>query len=357
MAFTIKHRRTKTVKIGKTSIGGNRPILIQSMVKLPTKNVGTVLKQIHDLEREGCEIIRVAVRDDQDAKAISKIKKNINIPLVADIHFNYKLALEAINSGVDKIRINPGNIFKRDQLREIAKNAKKRNIPIRIGVNSGSIRDKYLRLKNTELALVRQARDCIKTFEDFGIENIVISLKSSNIYETINGYRRISRLYNYPLHLGVTATGMFYDGIVKSSLGIGSLLMEGIGNTIRVSLLEDPIEEVRVAKKILSSLGLRKFGPDYICCPTCGRCEVDLKKKAKELVSKLGRLDHKDSSNLTIALMGCMVNGPGEAKHADIGIAFGRKKGILFKKGKIIDTIDQGRCIDLLVKQISRGLR
>ena len=350
---SIKRRRTKSIRIGNTFIGGNRPILIQSMIKQPTKNIKAVSKQISDLEKEGCEIVRVAVRDSQDAKAISKIKKHIRIPLVADIHFNYKFALEAIEARVDKIRINPGNIFKKNQLKEIAKQIKEKNIPIRIGVNTGSLRDSYLRLKNTEEALVKQAQDCIRILEDFGINNIVISLKSSNVLETISAYRKISKLYTYPLHLGVTATGLFYDGIVKSSFGIGLLLLEGIGDTIRVSLLEDPLQEVRIAKNILSSLGIRKFGPNYICCPTCGRCEVDLRKKAQELALRLENLNHKVSEGLTIALMGCMVNGPGEARHADIGIAFGKTKGILFKKGRIIDTIEQDRCIDMLISQIN----
>jgi len=353
---SIKRRKTKSIKIGNISIGGNHPILIQSMVKAPTKNIKTVLKQINGLENAGCEIIRVAVKDKQDAKAISKIKRHIRIPIVADIHFNYKFALEAIDSGVDKIRLNPGNIFKKDQIKEVAKKVKEKDIPIRVGVNSGSLRQKYSRSNNPEVALIEQARDYIRILKDFGIDKIVISLKSSNIGETINAYRKISKLYNYPLHLGVTATGLFYDGIVKSSLGIGLLLLEGIGDTIRVSLLEDPLQEIRVAKNILSSLGIRRFGPDYICCPTCGRCEVDLRKKARELALKLENLNHKISGDLTIALMGCMVNGPGEAKNADIGIAFGKKKGILFKKGRIIDTIDQDCCVDMLVSKIKMGV-
>ncbi len=355
MALKIKRKNTKTVKIGKVSIGGNNPILIQSMAKVPTKNLKAVLNQIKNLENIGCEIIRVAVKDIQDAKAISRIKKLIHIPLVADIHFNYKLALEAIDSGIDKVRINPGNIFEKNQLREIAKKIKERNIPIRIGANSGSLRDKYLKSNSTEDALVKQAQDCIKTFEGFGVKNIVISLKSSDMFETIKAYRKMSKLHNYPLHLGITATGLLQDGIIKSSLGLGVLLMEGIGDTIRVSLLGDPQEEVNVAKNILSTLGIRKFGPSYICCPTCGRCEVDLKKKAQELASRLNRMNSKNSKNLTVALMGCMVNGPGEAKHADIGIAFGRKKGILFKKGKIIDTISQRDCVDTLISQLNGG--
>lgn len=355
MALKIERRQTKSIKIGDIFIGDNHPIAIQSMVKLPTRDVRAVIKEVNSLQQLGCEIIRVAVKDIEDAKAISEIKKHIQIPLVADIHFNYKFALIAIESNVDKIRLNPGNIYKKDELKEITKLLKERNIPIRVGVNSGSLRDRFLKSKNIESALVQQAQEYIKTLEDFGIKNIVISLKSSNIIETINAYRQISELYNYPLHLGVTATGLFSEGIVKSCLGIGSLLLQGIGDTIRVSLLSEPSQEINVARNILSSLGLRKFGPDYICCPTCGRCEVDLEKKAQELMSKLKKINHKDLGDLTIALMGCMVNGPGEAKHADIGIAFGRRKGILFKKGNIINTIDENNCVDVLIKEIKGG--
>jgi (E)-4-hydroxy-3-methylbut-2-enyl-diphosphate synthase len=351
MALKVRRRLTKVVRIGKVAIGGNNPIAVQSMVKLPTKNVKEAISQINELGKSGCEIVRIAVKDSLDAKAISRIKKEISIPLVADIHFNYRLALEAIDSGVDKIRLNPGNIFKKDEVKEVAERAKEKNIPIRIGSNSGSLREKYLKLKNAGDALVKQTLDYTKMLEDFGVNNLVISLKSSDMFETVNAYRKISKSCNYPLHLGVTATGMFYEGIVKSSLGVGILLAEGIGDTIRISLLGDPLEEVKVAKYILSSLGLRKFGPQYICCPTCGRCEVNLQKKAQELLSRLGN-NNKDLNNLTIALMGCMVNGPGEAKHADIGIAFGKDKGILFKKGKIIDTLAEERCIDVLINQL-----
>jgi (E)-4-hydroxy-3-methylbut-2-enyl-diphosphate synthase len=356
MALKIKRRNTKVVKIGKVAIGANNPIAIQSMVKFPTKNTREVVKQINELEKAGCEIIRVAVKDSQDAKSIASIKKNISIPLVADIHFHYKLALEAIDSGVDKIRLNPGNIFKKDEVKEVARRAKEKNIPVRIGSNSGSLRGSYLKIKNIEEALVKQTHDYIKMLEDFGVRNLVVSLKSSDMFETINAYRKISKLCNYPLHLGVTATGMLYEGIVKSSLGVGILLSEGIGDTIRISLLGNPLEEVKAAKNILSSLGIRKFGPQYICCPTCGRCDVNLQKKAQELSSRLDSIN-KDLSSITVALMGCMVNGPGEARHADIGIAFGKNKGILFKKGKIVDTLAADRCIDILINQLNGGLK
>jgi len=348
MAITIKRKHNKSVRIGDVVIGVNHPVAIQSMVKVSTANTRAAIKQINELENAGCEIVRVAVRDARDAKAIAVIKKNINIPLVADIHFHYRLALQALESGVDKIRLNPGNIFKKEEVKEIARSAKARKIPIRIGSNSGSLRGNYLKVKDVESALVKQTHDYIKTLEDFGADNLVISLKSSDMFETINAYRKISRLCSYPFHLGVTATGMLYDGIVKSSLGIGILLLEGIGDTIRVSLLGNPLDEVLAAKSILTSLGIRKFGPQYICCPTCGRCEVDLREKAKELASKLAGVN-KDLNRTTVALMGCMVNGPGEAKHADIGIAFGKSRGILFKKGKVIDILKENQCIDRLV--------
>lgn len=352
MSFKIQRKITKAVRIGAVTIGAQHPIAIQSMIKLPTKNVAAVLEQARQLHKRGCEIIRVAVKDSQDAAAIRQLKKHIRMPLVADIHFNYLFALQAIDAGVDKIRLNPGNIFKAQQVREVAKAARQRHIPIRIGVNSGSLREKYSRGKNNVEALVRQTKDYVAMLEDFGTRDIVISLKSSDIFETIQAYRKISALYRYPLHLGVTATGLFNDGIIKSSLGIGTLLMEGIGDTIRVSLLGNPIEEIDAAKGILSSLCMRRFGPNFICCPTCGRCEVDLQKEANKLASRLQQHNGKGLSHLTIALMGCMVNGPGEAKHADIGLAFGKSRGLLFKKGKIIETVDYARCIDTLIRHL-----
>lgn len=352
MAFKIKRTHTKCVHIGTVPIGGKHPLAVQSMIKIPTKNVGAVVRQIQALKDCGCEIIRVAVKDNDDAASLAKIKKQIHIPLVADIHFNYRFALAAIDAGVDKIRLNPGNIYKKEQVRAIASLARQRNLPIRVGSNSGSIRPRYRKQKTTVAALVKQTHDYIKMLEDYGVDKIVISLKSSDIFETIEAYKKMSTLSSYPLHLGVTATGLLRDGIVKSSIGIGILLAQGIGDTIRVSLLGDPKDEVAVARSILSALSIRQFGPQYICCPTCGRCEVDLKRKVGELSQKISTMNHKDLSRFSIAVMGCMVNGPGEAQHADLGVAFGRSKGILFKKGKVIHTLAQNRCIDTLIKQL-----
>jgi len=351
----IKRKKTKVVKIGKVRIGGNFPIAIQSMTKVPTRNVAKTVGQIRDLSNIGCEIIRGAVKDEQDTKALKIIKKEIDLPLVADIHFHYRLALKAIEAGVDKIRINPGNIFKKEEIKTVTSLAKDRKIPIRIGVNSGSLRDCYLKEKDIKKALLKQTKDAVRLFEDYGFDNIVISIKSSNIADTINVYREISKIYKYPLHLGITATGLLNEGIVKSSIGIGVLLSEGIGDTIRTSLLGDSREEVYCAKNILSALGLRSFGPQYVCCPTCGRCSVDLCKKIDEFQKKLKNGSSIDSSKLhrlTIAFMGCMVNGPGEAKQADIGIAFGSGKGVLFKKGRLIKAIKQDRCIDILLDHL-----
>jgi len=355
MDFKIKRKKTKEVKIGKVIIGGNHPIAVQSMIKIPTTKIEDVVAQINDLERLGCEIIRLAVKNDRDAEVLAVIKKRVRLPLVADIHFHYKLALKAIEAGVDKIRINPGNIFQKDQLKQIISLAREKNIPIRIGVNSGSLRPCYLKQKTIQQALFLQTKDAVSFFEEEGFNNIVISVKSSSIFDMIQLYQKLSQIYQYPLHLGVTATGLFYDGIVKSSIAIGSLLMKGIGDTIRVSLLGQPRDEVICAQNILSALGIRNFGPRYICCPTCGRCQIDLKSKVDEFQRKLtngSKINLKDLDRYTIAFMGCMVNGPGEAKQADIGLAFGGSKAILFKKGRIKKIVTQSQSVDYLIKNL-----
>lgn len=337
----IKRRATRQLSVGAVKIGGNSPISIQSMTKVETSNVKAVVSEIKKLELSGCEIIRVAVKTIKDAEALKDIKRKISIPLAADIHFDHRLALKAIESGADKIRLNPGNIRRRDEVAQVVKAAKGAKIPIRIGVNSGS----------TSGDFVKSAISYIKLFEDLSFRDIIISLKASDVAKTVEAYRKISKLCNYPLHLGVTASGPYKSGIVKSSIGIGSLLLDGIGDTIRVSLTADPVEEVAAAKQILSSLGLRKFGPEIISCPTCGRCQVDLVKivNAVEHAARSAKRDARKYP-LTVAIMGCEVNGPGEAREADVGIAFGKGSGMLFKKGKFAKKVSAKDAITELLQ-------
>ena len=372
----IKRRITRTVKIGGIKIGSGYPIRIQSMTKCDTRDIGRTVAEIKRLEKCGCEIVRVAVKDILAAEAIKSIKKRIKIPLVADIHFDWRLALEAVKSGADKIRINPGNMAEGEGLTEIIKFAKKRRVPVRIGLNSGSVNTKSdLRLKPSNAGrsdfCVKRAIEYIKLFEKENFHDIIISLKSSNVEETVASYRKLAALCDYPFHLGVTAAGSYDSGIVKSAVGIGALLLDGIGDTIRVSLTGDPVDEVKAAKKILASLKLRNFGPEIISCPTCGRCQVDLVKIVREVERALdGKLLNRfqktteygnGSSNgslsapKTIAIMGCEVNGPGEAKEADIGVAFGKDFGMLFKKGKIVKKIKAKNTVKELVKIICAG--
>jgi len=351
----IIKRKSKTIKIGNVSIGGNHPIAIQSMAKTKTEDVEDTVEQITQLEKAGCEIVRLAVRDEHDTKALKKIKSRINIPLVADIHFDWRLALKAIDSGVDKIRLNPGNIYRKEQIREITQAAKLAHIPIRVGVNSGSLRNRQSNVGNT---MAESALDYIKILEGFGFYNIVVSLKASNILDTIEAYRKIARLCDYPLHLGVTATGSPDRGAIKSSIALGSLLLEGIGDTIRISLTDDPVEEIRAARSILETLGLRRFGPEIISCPTCGRCEVDLVKLVKEFEKRLSTVNGKlltvNSQPLKVAIMGCVVNGPGEAKEADIGVAFGKRDGLLFRNSQAIKKVSFSNCITSLLEELKK---
>jgi (E)-4-hydroxy-3-methylbut-2-enyl-diphosphate synthase len=355
----IKRRETRIIKIGNVRIGGNNPVAIQSMAKTKTSDVERTIKQIEELESAGCEIVRIAVKDRDDARAIAKIKPNIDIPLVADIHFDWKLALEAIDSGVDKIRLNPGNIYKKDQLKEVSRAAKLARIPIRVGLNSGSLQPhKLIRLQSQKSPadkMVRSAVDYIKILEDFGFYNIVVSLKTSNIFDTIEAYRKMTKFCDYPFHLGITATGIPSSGIVKSTIVLSVLLLEGIGDTIRISLTEKPVEEVRAAKAVLESLGLRRFGTEIISCPTCGRCEVNLVKIVKDLERQLQATSCKlQARPMKVAVMGCVVNGPGEARQADLGIAFGKKEGILFKKDKAVRKVSADKCVDVLIKEIGK---
>ena len=354
----IKRRNARQIKVGGVKIGGNALISIQSMTNTFTADVGATVSQIKRLEGAGCEIVRIAVKDAGDAAAVKEIKRKIKIPLACDIHFNYKLALMCIRSGADKIRLNPGNISKRDEVAAVVKAAKIARIPIRVGVNSGSVFTKDERRKTKDGPLVKAALDYLKLLEAMDFRDIIISLKSSDVISTIESYRKIALLCDYPLHLGVTATGPYNRGIVKSSIGIGALLADGIGDTVRVSLTADPVEEVHAAKKILGAVGARSFGPDIISCPTCGRCKVDLIAMVNELEEKLSAISFQLSAKrpLKIALMGCEVNGPGEAKDADIGIAFGRESGALFVKGKIIQKIKAKDFAREILKEI-RNIR
>jgi len=340
---------TKKIKIGNLYIGGGEPIRIQSMTNTKTKDIEKTVEQILRLESLGCEIIRVAVPDMESAKAIEKIKAKIHIPIVADIHFDYKLALEAIYNGADKIRINPGNIGGPEKVKKIVDEAKRYGIPIRVGANSGSLPKEILeKYKSpTPEAIVEAALNQVRLLESFDFDNIVISVKSSDILTTIKSYEILSRRTSYPLHVGLTEAGTFIAGCVKSSIAIGHLLLQGIGDTIRVSLTDDPEKEVTVAKEILKGLKLKK-GVNIISCPTCARCNVDLIKIANEVEKRIGNLD----LDISVAIMGCAVNGPGEAKEADIGIACGIGEGLLFKKGKIVKKVKEDDLVDELIREI-----
>lgn len=346
-----ERRKTKVINVGGVTIGGRNPISIQSMTKTDTKDAVATIKQIHQLEDLGCEIIRVAVPDIESANNLPKIIKNIKIPLIADIHFDWRLAVLSMQKGSNGIRINPGNIGGIDGIKEIIKVADKKNISVRIGVNSGSLDKKWLKKCKgvTPEALVGSALDYIKLFERLGFNKLKISLKAPDVTRTIQAYRLISKKVNYPLHAGVTEAGPLVESAVRSSIAIGALLMDGIGDTIRVSVTGDPRNEVIIAKEILQSLGIRNFGPQIISCPTCGRCKVDLIKIVEEFKDRLSAIRYPLSA-VKIAIMGCVVNGPGEAKEADIGVACGRGNAVLFRKGNIIKTIPEKEIVSALFK-------
>ena len=341
---------TRSVQVGNLTIGGNNHVVIQSMCNTKTKNVEATIKQINALEQAGCELVRVAVFDKEDAYAIKEIKKGIHIPLVADIHFDYKLALIAIESGIDKVRINPGNIGSIEKVKAVVDACKEKHIPIRIGVNGGSLEKEILEKygEPTPEGMVESAMKHVKILEDLDFHDIVISLKSSNTMLTIKAYELASKTFPYPLHVGVTEAGTALGGTIKSSLGIGTLLYEGIGNTIRVSLSDDPVEEIKVAKILLKELGLLKGVPTLVSCPTCGRIQYDLIPIAKEIEDFLKDI-HLD---ITVAIMGCAVNGPGEARHADIGIAGGVGEGLLIKHGEIVKRVKQEDMVQTLKDEI-----
>jgi len=346
----MKRRETKKIKVGNIFIGGDSPITVQSMTNTDTRNIQTTIEQIRELEENHCDIIRCAVPDIEAAIALKEIIKNINIPLVADIHFDYRLALESIKSGVSALRINPGNIGSIERIKAVAMAAKDSKIPIRIGVNSGSLEKDLLEKykKVTPEALVESALRHVKILEDINFNDIAISIKASDVPMMIDSYRLISKQVNYPLHLGVTEAGTLWRGTIKSSIGIGTLLSEGVGDTIRVSLTGDPVEEVRVGREILKSLGLINSGIQFISCPTCGRTQIDLIKIAKEVEDKLKQCD----KDIKVAIMGCAVNGPGEAREADIGIAGGVNEALIFKKGEIIKKVNEESVVEELMKEI-----
>ena len=341
---------TRKIMVGNVQIGGENKVSIQSMCNTKTKDIQATVKQILELEKVGCEIVRVACLDIEDAKAIKEIKKQIHIPIVADIHFDYKNALEAIKSGVDKVRINPGNIGSKEKVKAVVEACKEKNIPIRIGVNGGSLEKELLEKygKPTPEAMVESARKHVKILEDLDFYDIAISLKASDLDLCIKAYELASKEFNYPLHLGITEAGTEFSGTIKSSIGLGVLLREGIGNTIRVSLSDDPVKEIKVAKEILKDCGLYKNTPTLIACPTCGRTRIDLIPIAKEVEEFLSTIE----SDIKVAVMGCAVNGPGEAREADIGIAGGIDEGLLFKKGQIIKKVPQSKIVEVLKDEI-----
>ena len=341
---------TKVVHIGDRVIGGGNPVLIQSMTNTHTEDVAATVMQIHRLEQAGCEIIRCTVPTEEAAKAIGEIKKQIHIPLVADIHFDYKMAIAAMENGADKIRINPGNIGSIDRVKAVVEVTKERNIPIRVGVNSGSLEkdlvDKYHGV--TAEGIVESALDKVHIIEDLGYDNLVISIKSSDVLMCVTAHEKLVKETNYPLHVGITESGTIMSGNIKSSIGLGILLHEGIGDTIRVSLTGDPVEEVKSAKLILRTLGLRKGGIEVVSCPTCGRTNIDLIGLANAVEQMVADIP----LDLKVAVMGCVVNGPGEAKEADIGIAGGKGEGLLIKKGEVIRKVPEDQLLNTLREEL-----
>lgn len=338
--------------MGNIFIGGDAPIAVQSMTNTNTGNVENTVDQINRLKKAGCDIVRCAVPDGEACSALKKIVERVDIPIVADIHFDYKLALNSIENGISALRINPGNIGDIYKVREVARAAEKMKIPIRIGVNSGSLKKDILNKYGgvCAQALVDSALEHVKILEDVGFYNTVISIKSSNVSQMVESYRKIAKIVDYPLHLGVTEAGTIWRGTIKSTVGIGTLLMEGIGDTIRVSLTGDPVEEVRVGREILKSCGLLKEGIEFISCPTCGRTEINLIEIAQEVEKRLLNV-HK---NIKVAVMGCVVNGPGEAREADIGIAGGRGEGLIFKKGSIVKKVREEDLVEALIEEIEK---
>ncbi|WP_313129088.1 flavodoxin-dependent (E)-4-hydroxy-3-methylbut-2-enyl-diphosphate synthase [Anaerocolumna sp.] len=341
---------TKVIHIGNKAIGGKNPILIQSMTNTKTEDVKATVAQILELEAAGCDIIRCAVPTKEAAEAFTEIKRQIHIPLVADIHFDYRLAIAAIERGADKIRINPGNIGSADRVKAVVDVAKERNIPIRVGVNSGSLEKNFLERYHgvTAEGIVESALDKVHIIEDLGYDNLVISIKSSDVSMCVKAHELIAKQCNYPLHVGITESGTVLSGNIKSAVGLGIILYQGIGNTIRVSLTGNPVEEVKSAKLILKTLGLRKGGVELVSCPTCGRTQIDLISLAGQVENMIQDID----LDVKVAVMGCAVNGPGEAKEADIGIAGGKGEGLLIKKGQIIRKVPESQLLSVLREEL-----
>jgi len=352
MSFIANRKKTHQIMVGNVKVGGRAPVVVQSMTNTFTQDVPATVSQIKRLEEAGCEIVRVAVPDEEAAGAITAIKEKISIPLIADIHFDYRLAIASARAGADGLRLNPGNIGSRKKVKAVVDCAKEFNIPIRIGVNAGSLEKDILKKYNgpSPEALVESAVRHIELLKSLDFHLIKISIKASDVYRTINAYRLLSSKTDLPLHVGVTEAGTLYAGIVKSSLGIGMLLTEGIGDTIRVSLTRDPVEEVRVGFEILKALDIRRHGPDIISCPTCGRCKIDL----FDIVERVERALLLNPLPVKIAIMGCIVNGPGEAREADIGIAGGDGAGIFFKKGKVIKKFPEEKLVEVLLGEIEK---
>ncbi len=348
----VQRNKTRKIRAGNVFIGGDSPVTVQSMTNTDTRDAAGTVEQIRRLEDAGCDIVRVAVPDNEAAEALKEIKKSIRIPLTADIHFDYKLALASIENGADKIRLNPGNIGGADRVKKVVEMAKPRGIPIRIGVNSGSLEKAILARYGgvTPEGMVESALDHASILEELDFHDIAISLKASSVPMTIKAYRLMAQKADYPLHIGVTEAGTLFAGTVKSAAGLGCLLAEGIGDTLRVSLTGDPVEEIRVGIELLKAMGLRKAGVEFVSCPTCGRTRIDLIKIANEVEKRLEGCDKR----IKVAVMGCAVNGPGEAREADIGIAGGVGEALLFKKGEIVRKIPQDRIVDELLAEIEK---
>jgi (E)-4-hydroxy-3-methylbut-2-enyl-diphosphate synthase len=350
--LVIKRRKTRQVKIGNVPVGGGAPIVVQSMTKTHTKDIKATVDQIKRLEKAGCEIVRLAIPDRDAVEALGKIKKQVVIPLVADIHFDHTLALAALRKGVDALRINPGNIGSKEKVREVVRAAKDHSVPIRIGVNSGSLEKDLLQKYGAAIAeaMVESALRHVRILEDMDFYDIKISLKAPDVYRTVNAYQLLAAKVDYPFHAGITESGSLVPGSVKSSVGLALLLSQGLVDTLRVSLTAPPEEEVRVAFLILSSLGIRSHGPDIVSCPICGRCEVDMMTIAQEIEKRVSSV----KSDIHLAVMGCMVNGPGEAREADIGLACGQGGGVLFKKGDVFRKLKEEEIVAEFVKEVKK---